>query len=103
MQQDIASFGDADIGAAVRVVHEGCRRALDGHVKVEPIRSEDEGAKLTLQTINADEIKLTGNVGGAGPYTGTLLHRGWRATSLSLPEALAGHDAKVLAAAEVEL
>ena len=103
LEQEIAGFGDADIGAAVRVVHEGCRRALRAHVTIEPVRTEEEGARVTIAEAVPEEITLTGNVGGKGPYTGTLRHRGWKATSLSLPEAASGHDAKLLAAAEVEL
>ncbi len=103
LEQDIAGFGDADIGAAVRVVHEGCRRALRTHVTIEPVRSEEEGARVTIAEAAPEQVTLTGNVGGKGPYTGTLRHRGWRATSLSLPEAAPGHDAHLLAAAEVEL
>jgi hypothetical protein len=105
LEQDIAGFGDADIGAAVRVVHEGCRRALRTHVTIAPVRSEDEGARVTIAPGDAapEQVTLTGNVGGKGPYTGTLRHRGWKATSLSLPEAAPGHDAHLLAAAEVEL
>ena len=49
LQQDIATFPDAEIGSAVRVVHEGCRKTLRAHVDIEPIRSEDEGAKVTLE------------------------------------------------------
>jgi hypothetical protein len=103
LEQDIAGFGDADIGAAVRVVHEGCRRALRAHVTLAPVRSEEEGAQVTIAEAAPEQITLTGNVGGKGPYTGTLRHRGWKATSLSLPEAAPGHDAHLLAAAEVEL
>src|SRR5262249_34215144 len=40
LEQDIASFSDADIGAAARVVHDGCRKALRGHVKIAPVRPE---------------------------------------------------------------
>ena len=47
--------------------------------------------------------KLTGNVTGAAPYRGVLRHKGWRAVSCTLPEAASGHDASVLAPAEVEL
>ena len=103
LEQDIAGFGDADIGAAVRVVHEGCRRALRAHVTLAPVRTEEEGAQVTIVEAAPEEITLTGNVGGKGPYTGTLRHRGWKATSLTLPEAAPGHDAHLLAAAEVEL
>lgn len=103
LEEDVASFADADIGAAARVVHAGCRKALREHVKLEPVRSEEEGAKLTLPEVDAAQVKLTGNVAGSGPYSGTLRHKGWRAKEVSLPTAIAGHDARVIAQAEVEL
>jgi hypothetical protein len=99
----VASFADADIGAAARVVHTGCRKALREHVKLEPVRGEEEGAKVTLDASPKDGVKLTGNVQGSGPHTGTLRHRGWRATDVKLPTAVAGHDAHIVAEAEVEL
>jgi len=103
LEEDVASFGDADIGAAARVVHSGCRKALREHVKLEPVRSEDEGAKVTLAEASPNEVKLTGNVQGKGPHTGVLRHRGWRAVTVQLPTAVAGHDARIVAQAEVEL
>lgn len=104
LEQDIASFLDAEIGAAARVVHEGCRKALRGHVKIEPVRTEAEGASVTLAAgYSPSEVKLSGDVKGNPPYRGVLRHRGWRATSLSLPTAVTGHDASVIAPAEVEL
>jgi hypothetical protein len=102
--EDVASFADADIGAAARVVHSGCRKALRDHVKLEPVRSEEEGVQVTLpEPLDGAEVKLTGNVTGKGPFTGTLRHRGWRAAEITLPTAVAGHDARILAQAEVEL
>jgi Domain of unknown function (DUF2760) len=104
VKQDIASHPDADIGAAARVVHEGCRKALAGHVGITPIRSESEGAPVKLESgFDPNEVKLTGKVSGSGPYEGVLRHPGWRAESITLPELVKGHDARVLAAAEVEL
>jgi hypothetical protein len=103
LQQDIASFDDADIGAAVRVVHEGCRKALREHADIVPVRGEEEGTRVRLETYDAAQVKLTGDVHGAGPFSGVLRHRGWRATRLSLPTAVDGHDAHILAQAEVEL
>jgi hypothetical protein len=104
LQQDIASFPDADVGAAARIVHDGCRRALRSHATIEPVRPEDEGAAVVLAPGFApDEVKLTGAVGGQPPYKGVLRHRGWRATRLDLPQIVGGHDAHVLAPAEVEL
>jgi Domain of unknown function (DUF2760) len=104
LEQDIASFLDAEIGAAARVVHEGCRKALRAHVKVTPVRAEDEGASVTLAAgYSPSEVKLSGAVQGSPPYRGVLRHRGWRASDLSLPTSVKGHDASVIAPAEVEL
>jgi hypothetical protein len=104
LEQDIASFGDADVGAAARVVHEGCRKALRAHAKVAPVRSEEEGTKVTIAAGFAPaEVKLSGNVQGAAPYTGVLRHRGWKATAMTLPTPVQGYDPNVLAPAEVEL
>jgi len=104
LEQDIASFPDAEIGAAVRVVHEGCRKALREHVEIEPVRAEEEGQKITLQAgFSPSEVKLTGHVQGKPPYHGVLQHRGWRAKKISLPTPTADHDTKILAPAEVEL
>jgi len=104
LEEDVASFADADIGAAARVVHSGCRKAIREHVKLEPVRTEEEGTRLTLSApVDATSVKLTGNVQGKGPYAGTLRHRGWRAVEITMPTAVAGHDARILAQAEVEL
>jgi hypothetical protein len=104
LEQDIASFPDADVGAAARIVHDGCRKALRSHATIEPVRSEDEGASVLLAAGFApDEVRLTGSVGGQPPYAGVLRHRGWRATRLDLPQVVGEHDAHVLAPAEVEL
>jgi hypothetical protein len=104
LQQEITSFGDAEIGAAARVIHEGCRKALREHATIAPVRAEEEGAKVTVPAgFSPAEIKLSGNVGGRPPYAGVLRHRGWRAEEVRLPVPVAGHDPHVLAPAEVEL
>ena len=104
LQQDIATFPDAEVGVAARVVHEGCRRALRDHATIEPVRGETEGARVKLDAgFDADAVKLVGDVKGEPPWSGTLRHRGWRATRLELPRLVGEHDAHVLAPAEVEL
>ncbi len=104
LEQDVASFEDAEIGAAARAVHEGTRKALRAHVTVAAVREEEEETKVTLaEGFDAASVKLTGNVTGKPPYTGVLRHRGWRATKISLPVAIEGHDVRVLCPAEVEL
>lgn len=102
IQQEITAFSDADVGAAARLVHEGCRRALHAHGRIVSVRSEAEGSRLTLERASAD-VKLVGNVAGSAPYRGVLRHRGWRAEQLELPTPVGEHDASLIAPAELEL
>ena len=104
IEEDVKAYSDADIGAAARVVHEGCRKVLREHFSIQPLRSETEGSRVTLpEGFDAAAVRVTGNVVGKAPFTGTLSHRGWRATDTRLPRLAAGHDAAILAQAEVEL
>ncbi|HET9932505.1 MAG TPA: DUF2760 domain-containing protein [Polyangiaceae bacterium] len=103
LQQDVTAFGDAEVGAAARVVHEGCRRALKAHAEVKSLRSEAEGARVSVTASEVRDVKLVGNVGGSAPYRGILRHRGWRIEALRLPSRVGDQDARVVAPAEVEL
>ena len=104
IKEDVTSYSDADIGVAARVVHEGCNKALNEHFTLAAIRNEQEGSKVTLpQGFDAGAVRLTGNITGAAPFTGTLIHKGWQVTNIRLPKLIQGHDATILAAAEVEL
>jgi hypothetical protein len=103
LQQDVTAFGDAEVGAAARVVHDGCRRALSAHAEVKSLRSEAEGERVAVSASEARDVKLTGNVGGSAPYRGVLRHRGWRVEALRLPSRVGDQDSRVVAPAEVEL
>ena len=102
VQQELGSFGDADIGAAARVVHEGCRRAIRNHARVISVRQEAEGSALTLERAS-DDVKLVGKVTGSAPFRGVLRHRGWRIEELTLPTVVGAHDPTLVAPAELEL
>jgi len=102
VQQDLASFGDADIGAAARVVHEGCRRAMRSHARVVSVRTEAEGSPVTIERAS-EEVKLVGNVAGSAPFRGVLRHKGWRVEELTLPTVVGTHDPRLVAPAELEL
>ncbi|MDE1557148.1 MULTISPECIES: DUF2760 domain-containing protein [Comamonas] len=104
IQEDVAPYTDAEIGAAARVVHEGCRKVLREHFAIQPVRTEAEGSRITLQPgFDATAVRLTGNVVGQAPFTGTLGHRGWQVTSVKLPQLTDTAAAHVIAQAEVEL
>lgn len=103
-QENLGAYSDADIGAAARVVHEGCCKVLREHFTIAPVRQEAEGSRITLnEGFDARSIRLTGNVVGKAPFNGSISHRGWRATEVRLPKLTESHDATVLAQAEVEL
>lgn len=104
LQEDVASFGDAEIGAAARVVHAGSRKVLDQYLTLEPVLQDAEGATVTVPAgFNAERIRLTGNVSGQPPFRGALKHHGWVATSVRFPAGSSSLDPSVIAPAEVEL
>lgn len=104
LQEDVSGFSDAEIGAAARVVHEGCARGLKDVLTLQAVRTEAEGAKVELPVgYDANRTRVTGNVTGEPPFAGTLAHHGWRVEKIRLPELTAGHDPSIIAPAEVEL
>jgi hypothetical protein len=104
IKEDIAAFSDADIGIAARVVHEGCNKAINEHFTLASVRSEQEGSKITLPVnFDAAAVRLTGNIVGTAPFIGTLVHKGWQVTGIRLPKLTSGHNAAIVAPAEVEL
>ena len=104
IQEDVAAYQDADIGVAARVVHEGCRKVLRDNFAISPVRDEAEGSRITLpEGFDAAAIRVTGNVVGQPPFTGSITHRGWRVVETRLPKLADGHELRVIAPAEVEL
>jgi hypothetical protein len=104
VEEDIKNYSDADIGAAARLVHDGCRATLREHFTIRPVRDEAEGSRVTLaEGFDASSIRLTGNVVGKAPFNGSISHRGWRVDEVRLPKLTDSHNAKVIAPAEVEL
>jgi len=104
LEEEVTAYSDSEVGAAARVVHEGCRKTLRQHFTIESVRPEPEGASLTLdEGFDASVLRLTGRVLGPPPFSGSLTHRGWRVTAVKLPQVAAGHDLSVVAPAEVEL
>ncbi|MDE1006494.1 MAG: DUF2760 domain-containing protein [Paraburkholderia fungorum] len=104
VEEDIKSYSDADIGAAARLVHDGCRATLREHFTIRPVRDEAEGSRVTLaEGFDATSVRLTGNVVGKAPFNGSISHRGWRVDEVRLPKLTESHNAKVIAPAEVEL
>lgn len=105
LQEDIDAYGDAQIGAAVRDIHRGCRKALHDYLTLEPVLGAAEGESVTLPAdFDPATVRLTGYVSSSPPFRGVLKHHGWRVKAVHLP-VLPGarDDSSVLAPAEVEI
>ncbi len=105
LQEDLSLYDDSQIGAAVRGIHEGCRRILTDYIQLKPVLEETEGSTVTVPTgFDANAVRLTGSVTGDPPFTGVLRHRGWKVIRVDLPRLTAERkDEWVLAPAEVEI
>lgn len=104
LQEDISNYSDQEIGSAARVVHQGCQRVMSEYLSIAPVRDESEGSRVTLgKGFDPAAVRPTGNVVGDPPFTGALVHRGWRAVDVRLPKIASSRDVSILAAAEVEL
>jgi uncharacterized protein DUF2760 len=106
LMDDIAGYGDAQVGAAARVVHEGCRAVLQEYFRIRPVRAENEGSTVKVAAGYApDEYRLIGKIRGKAPFSGTLVHRGWKTEAVELPRVLriSADRLPAIAPAEVEL
>src|SRR4051812_28380124 len=43
--ENLADYSDAQVGAAARLVHEGCAKVLREHFRIVPVRDEAEGSR----------------------------------------------------------
>ncbi|GAA5217476.1 DUF2760 domain-containing protein [Corallincola platygyrae] len=104
INEDVTAFSDDQIGAAARVVHQGLNKAIKEHITLEPVAETVEGSPITLADgFDTQAYRLTGNINGSAPFNGTLIHKGWRATRIELPQTVEGYEFSILAPAEVEL
>jgi hypothetical protein len=106
VMDDLSAYPDAQVGAVARIVHEGCRAVLQEQFHIQPVREEDEGTKVVVAPgYRADEYRLVGKISGQAPFSGTLMHRGWKTASVKLPRVIRTGDDELptIAPAEVEL
>jgi uncharacterized membrane protein YtjA (UPF0391 family) len=104
LMEDLAAYQDAEIGAAARVVHEGCKKVLQEHFKIHAISQAEEGSQITVPAgFAADEYRLVGKLSGDPPFTGKLVHKGWKTEAVKLPRIVDASRLPAIAPAEVEL
>jgi hypothetical protein len=106
LMEELASYDDAQVGAAARVVHQGCRQILQEHFKIRAVSEAEEGSQVTVPAgYFADEYRFVGKLSGNPPFTGKLVHKGWKTESVKLPRIVKtdGKRLSVIAPAEVEV
>lgn len=106
LMEDISAYGDQQVGAAVRSLHDQSRQTLNRHVKLAPVIDTVEGTYTRLEAARQSpaSVKLIGQVPADGKAAGGMLrHRGWRAEKVDLPRLDPKQDLSVIAPAEVEI
>jgi hypothetical protein len=104
LEEDVSSYTDGQLGAAVRSIHTSCRQVLERYIKLDPVISSEEDQPVTVSVgFDPAAIKLVGNVTGEPPIRGLLRHRGWRVTAVTLPSLPQGSGRAIVAPAEVEV
>src|SRR5262249_14610825 len=105
LMEDISSYGDDQVAAAVRSMHEQCRASLTRYVKLIPVIDGVEGTFTKASAGGgAGTVKFIGNVpAGPPPSGGTLRHRGWKAEKIDLPAIGVKTDTSIIAPAEIEI
>ena len=102
--EDLNHYEDSQIGAAVRSIHESCKKVVDRAISPESVIGEKEGDEITIQQdFNPSAIKLTGNVTGDPPFKGIVRHRGWKAKKLEMPTLSSSQEPDIIVPAEVEI
>lgn len=109
LMDDVARYSDAQVGAAARIVHQGCASVIQEYFDIKPIADSREGTPVTLdRDYDPERFRLLGKVVGEPPFKGKLLHHGWRTATVRLPKTAPmskgkGMDPSVIAPAEVEI
>lgn len=105
LKEDLSTYNDAQVGAAVRKIHADCAKTLEDLVTIRPLLEEEEGSVIRIaKGYNAQEIKVVGNVKeGSGMIEGVLNHKGWKAHKKSLPKKTVQEESAILCPAEIEV
>ena len=109
LMDDVTRYDDNRVGAAARVVHQGCRSVLAEYFSLQPVHEGTEGNPVSLeQGYDARAYRLLGAGVSSPPYRGRLAHRGWKTAKVSLPRVSWGEQqgagkAFVICPAEIDV
>ncbi|MDX2111660.1 MAG: DUF2760 domain-containing protein [Verrucomicrobiota bacterium] len=107
LMDDIAAYNDAQVGAAARIIHQGCKTVVVEAFKPVAVAGSAENAPISLpQDVSREQYKLVGTVTAGTEIRGRLLHKGWKPTQVKLPKRtrpLGPDELPVITPAEVQL
>ena len=103
LMEDISSYADDQVGAAVRELHDQCRDSIARYVTLQPVVDGVEGTFTKTPSSDPNLVKFVGNVPAKPPAGGILRHKGWRAAKVDLPAIAGKQDPSVIAPAEIEV
>ena len=100
--ENIETYEDSQIGAAVRRIHQSCNKVIIENFAVKKIIDTPENEKFTVgKNIDREKIKLVGSVPDMFPFDGSVHHCGWESAKINLPEIRKESGARIIAPAEV--
>jgi hypothetical protein len=104
LMEDLTAYDDARVGAAARVVHQGCGEVLKECFKITSVSEAEEGSPVVVPAgYAADQYRMIGKLGGDPPFTGKLVHKGWKTEYVKLPRITKTDRLPAIAPAEVEI
>jgi len=109
IMDDITAYDNESIGAAARIVHQGCCEVMHDSFTIETIFGGEEMEEITLaDNYDSHLFRLVGNVPESAPFEGHVLHRGWKTTRVNLPQVVNTEEhidiaRSIMAPADVEI
>lgn len=109
VMDDIAGYDDSQVGAAGRIVHQGCKKVLKNYFAINPLVDHKEGDNIKLSSLGKEGniYRLVGASGQGNVDEGKLLHKGWESKVVNLPQKVYKSEDKldinVIVPAEIEV
>ncbi|TWT65389.1 DUF2760 domain-containing protein [Allorhodopirellula solitaria] len=101
--EDLDQYQDAQVGAAARPCLKQCRQSLDRILKIDKLVASNESEAITVPAdASVARYRWIGESPASDGGTAKLVHPGWQATEMQLPQwSGQAADAEIIAPAQV--
>ena len=101
IQENLTQFSDAQVGAAARPCLQQCQATLDRLLGLQAASEAEEGSTVEVG-VDASAARVQWIGEGSGT-SGKLIHKGWQATKVDLPQWTGSKDdANVIAPSQLQ-